>query len=380
MRPRREITFPEVIDALDRLGFKPRRSGPGVLAFCPAHADKRHPSLSVSPGERRPVVCKCHARGCSYASIMQALGLWIYSGSSAPPPNRRTYESATRRRKPAAVWKDLRTAAEGMARLMGGTLASVHPYHDPQGREVRAVARFETLEGKVYRQYHRVPGGWSPGAGGDTAPLYDLPAVLKADTVVVVEGEKCADAMIRFLGDPAAYGIAITTSISGAESSKRTDWTPLAGKRVVVLPDRDKAGRKYASRILASTRRLGRGTVAAVATIPFPALWFGEPVRAGTDIADAIADPDGLGVIRHEWEDDCRREWILGLVRDAFDPGRSAPSVLSEARRWLCERLAGGPVAARQLVAEAAALGISERTLRQAKADAGIPAVRTAAK
>ncbi|QKS28232.1 MAG: AAA family ATPase [Candidatus Accumulibacter similis] len=74
----------------------------------------------------------------------------------------------------------------------------------------------------------------------DPRPLYNLPAVARADAVVLVEGEKCADALIR-------QGIVATTAMNGAKAPvDKTDWTPLAGKDIVIWPDRDAPGWDYA--------------------------------------------------------------------------------------------------------------------------------------
>ena len=54
--------------------------------------------------------------------------------------------------------------------------------------------------------------------------LYNQPAIGKAREVVLVEGEKCAAALI-------ASGIAATTAMNGAKAPvDKTDWRPLAGK------------------------------------------------------------------------------------------------------------------------------------------------------
>ncbi|WP_374691471.1 AAA family ATPase [Accumulibacter sp.] len=74
----------------------------------------------------------------------------------------------------------------------------------------------------------------------DPRPLYNLPAVVQTDAVVLVEGEKCADALIR-------QGIVGTTAMNGAKAPvDKTDWTPLAGKAVLIWPDRDAPGWDYA--------------------------------------------------------------------------------------------------------------------------------------
>lgn len=57
------------------------------LCFCPAHANTRTPSLSVSDGEGDRLLLRCHA-GCSFTTILDAmkgLGLVEGSGHYAPP-------------------------------------------------------------------------------------------------------------------------------------------------------------------------------------------------------------------------------------------------------------------------------------------------------
>ena len=58
-----------------------RKSGTGWAAKCPAHKD-RSPSLSVREGQRGAVL-HCHA-GCSFASIVDALGLKQFDTFNEP--------------------------------------------------------------------------------------------------------------------------------------------------------------------------------------------------------------------------------------------------------------------------------------------------------
>lgn len=50
-----------------------KRVAGGVMALCPAHADK-NPSLSVSKGDNGATLVKCHA-GCSVEEVVKAAGL-----------------------------------------------------------------------------------------------------------------------------------------------------------------------------------------------------------------------------------------------------------------------------------------------------------------
>jgi hypothetical protein len=74
-------------------------------------------------------------------------------------------------------------------------------------------------------------------------PLYCLPEVAAADRVFVTEGEKAADA-IRTLG------LTATTAAGGSSAAAKTDWSPMAGKEVGILPDADAAGEKYVADVV----------------------------------------------------------------------------------------------------------------------------------
>jgi putative DNA primase/helicase len=108
------------------------------------------------------------------------------------------------------------------------------PYTDLQGYEPMCVYRFDFMKGeepdKEYRPVHPTPEGWRIGDPPGKLPLFNLNKLAAAQFVVVVEGEKCACLVdsIELVG---------TTSAHGANSAKKTDWSPLAGKSVMVLPD-----------------------------------------------------------------------------------------------------------------------------------------------
>lgn len=91
-----------------------------------------------------------------------------------------------------------------------------------------------------------------PPAPSEGKPLYRLPELLASDAaapVIVVEGEKAADALAKL-------GAVVTTS-GGADSDDAADWTPLRGRSVTVWPDRDEPGHRYAEAVAAKLRALG---------------------------------------------------------------------------------------------------------------------------
>jgi hypothetical protein len=100
---------------------------------------------------------------------------------------------------------------------------------------------------KTFVQAH--PGGkpkWLPQSMQHAErPLYQLPRLIAApldERVFVVEGESAADALI-------GAGHLATTSSGGALNPRKTDWSPLAGRIVVIWPDNDPPGFTYAETV-----------------------------------------------------------------------------------------------------------------------------------
>ena len=124
---------------------------------------------------------------------------------------------------------------------------------------------------KEFRQFPKLP---------ETRPLYNLPQIKEADRVIWVEGEKCADELIKL-------GYTATCTIGGAGMlSQRTkdkfDFSPLHGKELIIWPDNDEAGQKLA-RII---QELGVNAGAKSVTMLTPPQ--GKPKK--WDAADAIEE------------------------------------------------------------------------------------------
>ncbi|MEX2175365.1 MAG: DUF3987 domain-containing protein [Pirellulaceae bacterium] len=92
-------------------------------------------------------------------------------------------------------------------------------------------------------------------------PLYCLPDLAGANRVYVCEGEKAADAV-------RSIGLTATTSAHGCESPGKADWRPLAGKEIIVLPDNDSPGGKYADAVAALLAKLTPAPVVKLVELP----------------------------------------------------------------------------------------------------------------
>ena len=147
-------------------------------------------------------------------------------------------------------------------------------YLDAQGRLIAVVYRYDPPgRKKEFRPWDARRRKMAPP---EPRPLYNQPGIHNAAQVVLVEGEKCAQALIEL-------GIVATTAMHGANAPvDKTDWTPLAGKAVLIWPDRDKPGWEYA--VQAAQAILSAG--AKSCHILYPP----EEAAEGWDAADAVAE------------------------------------------------------------------------------------------
>jgi len=124
-----------------------------------------------------------------------------------------------------------------------GKIVETYSYTDEQGKELFQVCR---MEPKSFRQRHRdVNGKWIWKMEGVRRVLYNLPALMNADEVFIVEGEKDADNLSRL-------DFTATTSPMGAKKWRDEYNEPLQGKNVVLIPDNDDQGREHMTRVARS--------------------------------------------------------------------------------------------------------------------------------
>jgi hypothetical protein len=161
-----------------------------------------------------------------------------YSGNGHPSRSRPAAD------KSAKAFPNAQAAIEAAGRTIGGSFVNGWPYHNREGHEVLRVIRYVLADGeKQYRPIHQCKDGWRIGDPSGLLPLYRLPEIVAStETVYVVEGEKAADAASKL-------ELAATTSAHGSGAADKTDWLPLAGRDVVILPDADEPGRKYAQSV-----------------------------------------------------------------------------------------------------------------------------------
>ena len=157
---------------------------------------------------------------------------------------------------------------------------------DPPTKGAESVWRYSDtflvcrFPGKKIRPLWWDGTAWCWKAPPAPRPLLNLDQLrTRTGTVLIVEGEKTADAAARLF--PKAV---VTTWPSGCKAIDKADWSPLQGRRIILWPDADAVGQKAMDRLAQLLHRLPVDRVQIV--IP-PA-----DVPEGWDLADASWSPD----------------------------------------------------------------------------------------
>lgn len=126
----------------------------------------------------------------------------------------------------------------------------LHEYTDTKGLITHFVAvKYDSYEKKQIVQAKRYGYNFIMKNNG-IRPLFRLSKIAKADKILVVEGEKCVMCAEH-------CGIISTTVMGGSSGVKYADLKPLSGKKIVIWPDNDVPGKKYAEELQEALGKIG---------------------------------------------------------------------------------------------------------------------------
>jgi len=217
-----------------------KRVGKGWLASCPlpghgqGHGDK-NPSLSISDGDDGKPLFKCHS-GCDQHEVFAAI---------------RDYGLL-----PDIEIRDPLASIKPLPALQAPVLEHEWVYVDEYGDPLFVKQRFKTstAKGKDYKLMRCVkqPDGTHarfPGFKDTRLVPYRFPELLNAKaagrTIFLTEGEKAADALV-------SIGVIATSAHAGSGSWPEEITQYFAGAVVIMVPDNDLAGWKYAHKVAAA--------------------------------------------------------------------------------------------------------------------------------
>lgn len=203
-----------------------------------------------------------HVRTCSNGEAAARADAWIRTGreqdfeapaapraADRPPTGALDFSpAASEEPLPAEVedgwWRALPAAKVWDYRTIDGELwAQVYRWHHPTVPKVKAVRPWNPK-----KEAWQIP----PSPNGEGRPLLYLAEIMDRprDKVVLVAGEKACDAV-------RAAGHLATTTMGGESAISLTEWSPLAGRHVIIWRDKDTAGRRYATRVTDALREAG---------------------------------------------------------------------------------------------------------------------------
>lgn len=214
----------------------------GWAALCPAHNDQKR-SLSISE-QGGKVLFNCFA-GCAYGEIMAALGVSQNGNSNGNTSNRKVaavYDYTDENGN--LIYQNVRFNPKGFGQK----------HYDTKGREVWNLNR-------VRRVPYRLP---------------ELVKLTELQDVVMAEGEKDADALIKF-GFPAT---------SHKNWQKEFNYL-VKGKNVLIFQDHDRAGVQQAEKVAKMVFREAKA-------VKIVDCFADEPVpeKHGKDVSDFLETHD----------------------------------------------------------------------------------------
>lgn len=257
-------------DAAVRFGLKLSKNGDEFEACCPFHSEKTA-SFTIFTGKDRVERFFCFGcgehgdvidfvrkiKGVDFKEAAAILGGGdagpnvaprvvqvrdVYAGITALAPVGEIVAG-----KKVRLFNPKRAGTE---REWGSFVPSmVFPYRRADGSLIGYVLRHELTGGGKETpmvMWVRMADGkecWSRFPFAKPRPLYGLETIGDARQVIVVEGEKVADAL------RAATGRVVVAWVGGTQGLRHCDWSPLAGKNVVMWPDADVPGMDAANEI-----------------------------------------------------------------------------------------------------------------------------------
>lgn len=236
-------------DILQRLEGVKGRDGK-YMARCPNHGDS-NPSLSVSLGDDNKILLKCFA-GCSTEAIVWSMGLELKDLFAEPAAAFPAY-GESKANQPATQ--------EAEYLYAGGTLKKL---------------KFRRADGSKYCTWRHLKGGkWEKGRNNILPGLYqsqpDLPEIF-----FLVEGEKDVDNLKK-------AGMVAVSLPDGSQSKWEDPYNAVfKGKQVVILPDNDEPGKKYAQMCAEKLH----GNAANIWVVDLKQAWPDIPEKG--DISDMI--------------------------------------------------------------------------------------------
>lgn len=242
----------DIVEIIRSCGIELVNKGKEYRGLCPFHDDST-PSMGVVPHEQ---FFKCHVCGAGgdiikfvtkFYNIDFKEAVKKITGRDLGERANGAARPAPKPKPPPEPEREAIPPPDDCPPPLRDDVTAVWWYHTQSGRPWFCVARTDTGEkkpnGKAVKEFapwtFTEEDGWKSKAIAKPRPLYNLHLLEQNPDkhVMLVEGEKCADAAGRMIPKMVAV-----TWPGGANSVRSSDFTPLRGRVVWVWPDPDAGG------------------------------------------------------------------------------------------------------------------------------------------
>lgn len=330
----------ELPDLMLSYGIKLKERGNRYECNCynPAHLDET-PSMSVYHNGTKWVAhcfgCPTHDDAYAFVMAMESCGFKdakkIVEGENYTPttltPIKEVLTTSGKWHTHPTDTKPASFAIKGL-----GEPTASWRYYDKDGQTIGFVCRYLKEGRKTYRPWTfgrfgeiAAPLEWRSLTWPSPRPLYGLDRLANrsAAKVLLCEGEKAADAAQALIG-----GMVCMTWPGGSDAVWHIDWTPLAGRHVILCPDADAPG-MAAMRVVAGFLLAINCTVELIDTTDMPEAWdLGDAVDWDGAQAVAWARERLKRVTSQEIEDDRLRQKVEAMEKktesDAIEAATNA--------------------------------------------------------
>lgn len=313
------------------------RAGHEFKTVCPFHDDS-DPSLTINDGKRfyHCFVCGAHGTAidwiqhqhqCDFKEACEKLG-YMHDNHVVPLAKAPRVSEQLTDYRALVIPDDVRMPDMAIPEI-GGNPLRTWPYRDERGRLLGFVARYpvniETGKKEIRtwtwgcwpknpKPFFSEPR-WRRQRWPRPYPLYGLWKLSEPGAqdkrITIVSGEKAADAAQSVL--PADV---VLTWVGGDESVEHADWSPIAGRGILLLwPDADESGRRAMQWIADNVGPMMRETY--VVSVDDPEL------EKGWDIAD--------GVEEQGWGERETQAWLGKVQPDGLTRVRRLPKAVGGA-------------------------------------------------
>jgi len=223
--------------------IKLTKKGRNYIACCPFH-NENTPSFTVSTEMQMYKCFGCGESGNVIDFVMKHKSISFREACElidSTAVEQEQPKQSKRKAKATDAVPDQNKLPQSFRHIRHGEPSTVWPWRNKNGQITHFTCRFDNPTGKEILPYTYKSNGWQWAAPESPRPIYNLDVIHRNPNakIMVVEGEKTADAVARFFP---ADALVVTTWLGGVNAIPYTDFTPLHGRSVFLWPDNDVQG------------------------------------------------------------------------------------------------------------------------------------------